>query len=710
MTSRSASLLWGCLCLAAPLAAQTAQTIQFLPIADRPVTSAPFQVIALSSAYLPVTLSIAGPAQLNGRVLTLTGTGTVTATAKQAGNSRYAPASASLSFQSELEVPALTISPGAPAGIIYGQAFDPATLGIHAAASPMPAYAADAAVITSNQVSAIAPSGPLTYLANDPAIRYEGGTISPSGDTHAVGGYGMFNYPAPYSGYLRMAFTCDCSEVEVKLQGRGGLGYRVWVDGDWTTADSIGDSTPYPNAAYVLIKFPNRTPRQVKVGISANAPIFGINTLPGESISAPQVPVGKTVLLLGDSWTGPTILPPAIGPAQPGITGGGYPEALGEYFNWNYWYDGIGGTGFTNTGTDLNHRVWSGRAQTDICPNPIDGVFILGSTNDGNGNYSGTESGVEDTLAAIQACKPSDPIYFFGVQQDQPINEQAQAAAVAAEGKNVTYFNDGALNWFYGNSTDASTGNNYAFLNGHPTPEGHDFLAEELAAHLVAQVPSLAPKPYPLFKAAPLAGSVQASPTGGELLGAGPHSVAATFTPADAAHYAAASLQATIAVSKATVTITSLTVTAGTTSNETFTLRPQIAGMPTGTLQILLNGAPINAVPLVRGQASISFPSSYLALAKQFRAALTVQYSGDANFLPSSAVFTSPTDDVRACSQLLGCTSKTRAWVPSRYCSSHAAMLYKSSRHVSSCGRPRCTGVRIQDAAPCVRRLLQPAR
>ena len=54
------------------------QSISFLPVADRPVNSAPFQVVALASSYLPVSISVSGPATLNGRVLTLTGPGSVT--------------------------------------------------------------------------------------------------------------------------------------------------------------------------------------------------------------------------------------------------------------------------------------------------------------------------------------------------------------------------------------------------------------------------------------------------------------------------------------------------------------------------------------------------------------------------------------------------------------------------------------------------------
>jgi hypothetical protein len=100
------------------------QTIQFLPISDRAVNSAPFQVVAVSSSYLPVTLQVIGPATLNGRLLTLTGVGTITVTASQAGNSDYAPVTGSLSFQSLMVTPGLGLTPvtvpyGSPASSRY---------------------------------------------------------------------------------------------------------------------------------------------------------------------------------------------------------------------------------------------------------------------------------------------------------------------------------------------------------------------------------------------------------------------------------------------------------------------------------------------------------------------------------------------------------------------------------------------------------------
>lgn len=107
------------MCLPAFAQGSQPQTISFLPISDRPVSSAPFQVVALSSANLPVNLSVAGPATLTSteRTLSLTGVGAVTVTATQAGNAQYAPTKATLTFQSQAVTPAITST---PAAIPYG--------------------------------------------------------------------------------------------------------------------------------------------------------------------------------------------------------------------------------------------------------------------------------------------------------------------------------------------------------------------------------------------------------------------------------------------------------------------------------------------------------------------------------------------------------------------------------------------------------------
>ena len=73
---------------------QTAQTITFAPLADRPVTDGPFTPSAFASSGLQVTFSSLtnSVCTVSGNVVTLIAIGTCTIRASQTGNAAYAPA------------------------------------------------------------------------------------------------------------------------------------------------------------------------------------------------------------------------------------------------------------------------------------------------------------------------------------------------------------------------------------------------------------------------------------------------------------------------------------------------------------------------------------------------------------------------------------------------------------------------------------------
>jgi len=74
---------------------KSAQTILFLPIADKTYGTAPFALTASASSGLDVQYRVvSGPANLASNVLTLTGAGTVVIEATQTGNETYAAAPA----------------------------------------------------------------------------------------------------------------------------------------------------------------------------------------------------------------------------------------------------------------------------------------------------------------------------------------------------------------------------------------------------------------------------------------------------------------------------------------------------------------------------------------------------------------------------------------------------------------------------------------
>ena len=598
------------------------QSIEVIaPGGNIPVNAAPFQVIALASSNLPVTLGVQGPARLNGRLLTVTGTGTIQISATQAGNAVFAPASAQAVLHAVAVQPALGLT---AATVPYGTAFNPALLKPLALAAPVVNPAADTATVTSRlDASLLGISGPPVYTPDSKVFRYENGIVKPSGDPHAPGGWDSESVPPPYGLSYKVAFTCDCEQFEAVLQARQA-DYRIWVDGAYLSANATPEPQAYPERLFVRVQFPDRRPRQIKLYVDGNAPFFGVNTAGGETVSAPEVPLGERVMFFGDSWTGPTISAPALPAVQDGLGGGGYPQLLGDYFNLDYWVDGVGGTGFTNTGTDARGRTFVQRAQTDICPTPFAAVLILGGTNDGPATESAMQTALSSTLAELRACQPGIPVLLYGPQDAHPQLEAA-FSAVAAQNPYQAVYTDmaGGSPWFYGYINDPRTGNNYLYENGHPTPLGHDYLAEQIERDVLRRFPWFAPPLYTLFKPAPVAGQVTSSIPTGTLLPVGVTAVPVSFMPGDGASFTGVSGTGTITTTKAGAHVV-LSVTNGVIEA---VVTPQLGGVPTGTVSFMENGSMLAQLPLRSGAVTLALG--------QGSHSITASYSGDGNFLPA---------------------------------------------------------------------------
>jgi hypothetical protein len=233
------SIMLALLCLAAPPAswAQTSQTIRLYPVPPQVVGNAPFQIIALDTSGLPLTLTVSGPATIYRRALTLTGPGTVTITATQAGNGSYAPATAQESFLVNPAQPVVAWTP--PTTLVYGTPLDTTILTAVAEAVPMVNATADVSTLTSQlDISAVTGSSTPNTPDTDPDLRFEGSLMAPSPIPNDKSGLIEDGSVTPHSDSYRIEFTCNCQQFEWVMQSRQST-YRLWVDGQWTTSGEV---------------------------------------------------------------------------------------------------------------------------------------------------------------------------------------------------------------------------------------------------------------------------------------------------------------------------------------------------------------------------------------------------------------------------------------------------------------------------------------
>ncbi len=617
------------------------QTIQFQTVSNQVIGVAPFQLLAVTSSNLPLDYTVvSGPAVLRQRLLKITGPGTVTVHVHQAGNSVYSAADAEQSFQVASATPSLSWTPPA---LTYGNPLADTFRTASASARPVWSLSADVTVIDSpTTTSGI--SGGIVVPPDSPMLRYEGADMARSTEPNDSGGY-IATSGSPDAGFdFRVAFTCDCDQFEFKVQSRQSA-YRLWVDGDWTS-DRIQQANQYPTPFFYHVHFPDRRPRQIKLLLNGDPPFFGFVLPAGQSITAPEVPLSDRFIIVGDSWTGPSISQNYFPPVQAGLNGSGYPQWLGEYFNWDYEQSPDGGEGYHNGGT--THSDFAARLEIEnACARTPTGFVFVGGVNDGD-DYSDTYAGAIQLFTELTAsCVPQGPIYAIGPQNSLPDTARAIHDAAAMFPGIVFYEDMEADNYFYGSTYDPSTGNNWDYTGvsepagslAHPTPAGHDFLASRIASFIQSVTPGRRPATYFLANAAAIPGTYSYSVTDTALLPAGTPAVAVTFTPQDTLNYSPVTQSFPVSVAKAATTVSfGPPLTSGTTLSLSASVLPQIAGVPSGQVTFLADGQPLGSAALSNGQATLS--NATLPSGAQ---TLTASYAGDSNFLSSTSATSSIT-------------------------------------------------------------------
>ena len=104
---------------------KASQTLTFIPIQDKVLGEAPFELRATVSTGLSITFSIVnGPATLSGNLLTMNGVGKVTVKATQAGNDNYLTTEVEQSFLVKSPTPKLVLTKADGSEISAGSTID----------------------------------------------------------------------------------------------------------------------------------------------------------------------------------------------------------------------------------------------------------------------------------------------------------------------------------------------------------------------------------------------------------------------------------------------------------------------------------------------------------------------------------------------------------------------------------------------------------
>lgn len=332
-------------------------------------------------------------------------------------------------------------------------------------------------------------------------------------DINVMTGVAADNYPdytavkrgnvktATDPGSLAFEFMFDGARCELALKGIATR-LRVWVDGVPASLD-LTPASPNTGSEYKhLIDFGSRALRRVRVEIVA-AYLYGIRIGPNDTLYPPGEALGSTCVIMGDSYTEGT------GALHQFAS---YAWTLARLTGLNVMPAGSGGTGYLNTNAALGRTNYRNRLQSDVIRYNPEIVIVQGSGNDTAASTAAeVEAEARYVLSTLRQALPNAKIVVVTII---PINDGVDFAAYRAAHKAAAlsvggYFIDPVAGesydptgtkvgptqgrWITGaagtNIGAPGASGNASFYtwtdNGHPSPEGHPYIARRLTDELV---------------------------------------------------------------------------------------------------------------------------------------------------------------------------------------------------------------------------------
>ena len=187
---------------------------------------------------------------------------------------------------------------------------------------------------------------------------------------------------------------------------------QVVVDGQivWDTPQATA-GTYDGHMAGILIEFPDAKTRTVDIWTKWS--MYSIGRAPGSSLS-PGSPAGrKKVALLGDSWT--------QGTDQAGAWKS-YAHVVQQTTpGWDVSFNGLGGTGWSTTGTDPWTLPFAATLRQHCVADGIpDLIVAYGSINDPDSSSATVKTRVQEFLSGVASISPTSKVLIVGPEMERP--------------------------------------------------------------------------------------------------------------------------------------------------------------------------------------------------------------------------------------------------------------------------------------------------
>ena len=236
------------------------------------------------------------------------------------------------------------------------------------------------------------PSPTLWARSDTSAFLYVGSNVSTS-ISNAYAGASTGN-----GTQFRIEFFSDSPELDFKLAGINSI-YDLYIDGYRVSTSTV--TTPADGADYFYyVKLPSSKMRRFSL-VGINTGFKGLFTPAGYTVKAATMD-RPFIWQLGDSYTYGT------GASQPSFTDF---RQVCDYFGMFGIADGIGGTGWTSSGSDPLSRVNNKLANLSHKP---DFIFLSMAYNDAGGNMTTLTNNFNNTVARIRELVPKARIIVIG--------------------------------------------------------------------------------------------------------------------------------------------------------------------------------------------------------------------------------------------------------------------------------------------------------